>query len=729
MPAASSDEAKSAGRTHTWRFFRAGGVDQARLDSGSDLFALPSLDEKLWMALSCPVAALDMDPRTLALIDADNDGRLRVPDILAAVRWLRAVVSGPDQAAQAGNLLPLIALNTTTAEGQSIHSAATRLLDGLGLEDASEISLPQVLTAHATLSALPLNGDGVIPPGSVTDPALRQMVADIVVLFGGVADRSGQSGVDAALLDKAAAQAQAVRAWWADGRNNAEQIWPLGYDATAEAAKAAKAVRAKLDDYFARCRTAAFDARAAAAFSPSADELIALGRTPLSANAHELADLPLATISADPALPLRVGLNPAWVEAVGRFVERTVLPLLGSRQTLTGGDWNEIKAKLAGYEAWLARKPATPLHDLPSERLEVLLDAENVASVHDLITEDKAAAGDMEAVSLVERAILYRRDLLRLVNNFVTFREFYGRRSTAAFQAGVLLIDQRACELCLEVADPAKHAAVAGQAGLFLLYCSCTRKGGSETKRIVAAVTAGESDTLRIGRNGVFYDRHGYDWDATITAVVEHPISMGQAFWSPYKQFGRFVGEQLEKFAAGRAKAAQDDLAVAAAIATRTATEKTQPPPFDPARMAGILAAVGLGVGALGTALVTLLRGVLDLPWWQIPMLLVGLVLMVSGPSMALAAMKLRRRNLAPLLDGCGWAVNARALINLPFGASLTRLAKLPPSARLARNDPYAPGLSAWWWLVALVALVGGAAFAAYAVIGEQAVLAWFGIS
>jgi hypothetical protein len=242
-------------------------------------------------------------------------------------------------------------------------------------------------------------------------------------------------------------------------------------------------------------------------------------------------------------------------------------------------------------------------------------------------------------------------------------------------------------------------------------------------------VTAGESDTLRIGRNGVFYDRHGADWDATITAVVEHPISMGQAFWSPYKQFGRFVGEQLEKFAAGRAKAAQEDLAVAAALAARTATEKTQPPPFDPARMAGILAAVGLGIGALGTALVTLLRGVLDLPWWQIPMLLLGLVLMVSGPSMALAAMKLRRRNLAPLLDGCGWAVNARALINLPFGASLTRLAKLPPSARLARNDPYATGLSAWWWLAALVALVGGATFTAYAVIGEQAVLAWFGIS
>ena len=33
-----------------WRFFRAGGVDQVRIDTGEELLALDALDPKLWGA-------------------------------------------------------------------------------------------------------------------------------------------------------------------------------------------------------------------------------------------------------------------------------------------------------------------------------------------------------------------------------------------------------------------------------------------------------------------------------------------------------------------------------------------------------------------------------------------------------------------------------------------------------------------------------------------------------
>ena len=39
---------------HRWRFYRAGGVDQVRLDRGADILNLPDLDQKLWVALSAP---------------------------------------------------------------------------------------------------------------------------------------------------------------------------------------------------------------------------------------------------------------------------------------------------------------------------------------------------------------------------------------------------------------------------------------------------------------------------------------------------------------------------------------------------------------------------------------------------------------------------------------------------------------------------------------------------
>jgi len=52
---------------HIWKFFRAGGFDQVRLDTGADLMALDELDQKLWVALACPATGLEFDARTLAL--------------------------------------------------------------------------------------------------------------------------------------------------------------------------------------------------------------------------------------------------------------------------------------------------------------------------------------------------------------------------------------------------------------------------------------------------------------------------------------------------------------------------------------------------------------------------------------------------------------------------------------------------------------------------------------
>ena len=44
--------------TH-WRFFRAGGFDQVRLDTAAELLNIGSLDQKLWVALSCPVKGIE----------------------------------------------------------------------------------------------------------------------------------------------------------------------------------------------------------------------------------------------------------------------------------------------------------------------------------------------------------------------------------------------------------------------------------------------------------------------------------------------------------------------------------------------------------------------------------------------------------------------------------------------------------------------------------------------
>jgi hypothetical protein len=82
-------------------------------------------------------------------------------------------------------------------------------------------------------------------------------------------------------------------------------------------------------------------------------------------------------------------------------------------------------------------------------------------------------------------------------------------------------------------------------------------------------------------------------------------------------------------------------------------------------------------------------------------------VLIISAPSMLLAYMTLRRRNLGPLLDANGWAVNARARINLPFGAALTAVATLPKGSSRSLSDPYADKKRSWKaWLFLVVLLI-----------------------
>src|SRR3954454_430549 len=102
---------------YRWRFVRSGGFDQVRLETGADLLALGQLDQKLWAALSCPTHGLECDSETLELIDTDKDGRIRVPEILAAVKWAGAVLKNPDDLTRGDSALPLSAIDENTEEG------------------------------------------------------------------------------------------------------------------------------------------------------------------------------------------------------------------------------------------------------------------------------------------------------------------------------------------------------------------------------------------------------------------------------------------------------------------------------------------------------------------------------------------------------------------------------------------------------------------------------------
>jgi hypothetical protein len=247
---------------------------------------------------------------------------------------------------------------------------------------------------------------------------------------------------------------------------------------------------------------------------------------------------------------------------------------------------------------------------------------------------------------------------------------------------------------------------MAGLAGAFLAYLDCVRAATGEKTQIVAAFTAGDSDNLMVGRNGVFYDRQGRDWDATITKIVDNPISIRQAFWAPYKKFVRLLEEQVAKRAAAADAESHATLTTAAAGTANVGNVK---PPETKKIDVGTVAALGVAVGAIGTfvtALVGYATGVLKLGPLATGGAFVGIICLISLPSVVLAYIKLRKRNLGPILDANGWAVNTRARINVPFGATLSSVARLPRGARRDTSDRYAEKSFPWKLLVVITVLI-----------------------
>lgn len=683
-----------------WRFFRAGGFDQVKLESGAEMLAIDQLDQKLWVALACPTNGLHFDAATLALIDTDKDGRIRASELIAAVKWAGSLLKNPDDLLKGAKSLPLSAINDTTAEGDAILKSARQILLNLGKKDAPGVSLEDTDPAKV-FAGTAFNGDGIIIEESAGDDATKAAIRDIIACVGSEADRSGKPGINQAKVDQFFANALAYSDWW----NKAESdpaILPLG-DATAAASAAIKTVKAKVDDYFARCRLAAFDARAQAALNREEKEYLALAAKDLTITSSEIAGFPLARIEGLRPLPLTDGVNPAWAGAVTAFVANAVKPLLGDRTALTEADWTVLQSKVSPFDCWSAGKAGAVVEKLTLTRVREILDSKAKDSLTSLIAKDKAEEAKANAIAAVDKLVRFHRDLHLLCTNFVNFADFYNRGEPAIFQAGTLYLDQRSCALTLPVEDAGKHATMAGLAGAYLAYCDCVRKGSGEKRQIVAAFTDGDADNLMVGRNGIFYDRQGHDWDATITKIIDNPISLRQAFWSPYKKFVRMIEEQVAKRAAAAEAASDAKLAQAATAAAQAAP----PAPAAPKKVdVGTVAAMGVAFGAIGTffaALMGYAAGIVKLGPLAIVGALIGVILLISGPSMVIAWLKLRKRNLGPILDANGWAVNAKAKLNVPFGKSLTGVAKLPPGSSRDLMDPFAEKKSPWPKVIGLV--------------------------
>jgi hypothetical protein len=699
-------------KPHLWQFFRAGGFDQVKLQTGADLMNLDHLDQKLWVALACPTTGIEFDPKTAALIDSDGDGRIRAQELISAIRWAGSMLKDADELLKRRDGVPLSAINDAIPEGRQILGSARVILRQLGKVEADVITVADAAAATQSFAHTVFNGDGVIIPESADDTAVQQVVREAIAAVGSVMDRSGKPGIDAVKLEEFFGELTRFDAWVSASESEATKVLPAG-PLTAAAAAAMQAVKTKIDDYFGRCRLAAFEGRLSSLLNRTEEDYKALLTKDLTVSAQEISGFPVSRIVPGQPLSLVGGLNPAHATAMATFRSAAVLPLLGERESLNEEDWQMLQNRLAPYAAWLGTKAGVRVETLGIARVREILRGPAKAAIAALIARDRELEAEASGVASVEKLVRFHRDLIVLATNFVNFRDLYDGGSLAIFQAGTLYLDQRSCSLCITVVDPAKHAVMASLAGAYLAYVDCVRKATGQKLTVVAIFSQGDDENLMVGRNGVFYDRKGLDYDATITKIVANPISLRQAFWQPYKRFVRWVEEQIAKRAAEADAAASQKLTAAATAAVSKGGSPAAPVANTPQKVdIGTVAALGVAFGAIGgffTAVATLGK---DL-WAQGAFAMIGAILgvmvLISGPSLVMTYVKLRKRNLGPILDANGWAVNAKARINVPFGTRLTAIAELPPGSTRDLVDPFEETRRPWklYCVLVAVALLG----------------------
>lgn len=689
-------------KKYKWNFVNVGGSARVRINSGEDIAHLAELDPKMWTVLSCPTTGLEIDDKSLKYMDCDGDGKLRINDVISVSQWIMSMLKDKDLILKGSNSIDINDINTDDANGKKLFSSAKQILENLGKE-GTVISLSDTADITAIFAKTRFNGDGVITEASTDDADLKATIAAAVTTTAGVADRSGAQGVNAELIESFYKNLNDYVAW-CDAKVEA----PFG-DNTDAVINAYNALDAKVKDFFMRSKLAAFSPNSMASLDIQTSRIDAISAENLSTKNDEIAAYPLTHITGKSEIDINAAINPVWDN---NFNTIKSLALDASKTVITENDWAEIGGKFAAYQAWRNAKAGAAVEGLGIDAIKNFIAQDKKAELLDLVAQDAALKEESDNIEMVDKFLYIFRDFYKLLKNFVTFNDFYNKDNDvkAIFQCGTLIIDQRACKFCMRVNDTAKHSASAAPSGMYLVYCDCTTKSKPAKLQIVAAMTVGDIGALSVGKNGVFYDNDGLEWDAVITKIIDNPINISQSFWSPYRRMATAIENLINKSAADKdAKMMANATASINAAPAKTADPKAAAvaaPPFDIAKFAGIFAAIGMAVGMIGTALASIFKGLFALKWWQLIILFVGIILVISGPAMVMAWMKLRRRNIAPLLNANGWAINSNAKISIPFGETLTEIAKYP---KMKLNDPYAKkGMKPWqsWFLSIFTAIL-----------------------
>jgi len=691
-------------------FVNYGGSYQLRIETAEDLAALEQLDEPFWMATSAPIHQLRCDAVALQHLDANKNGRIISHEVKRTQVWLFRVLKTLAGVTQRRDTLILEDIDDEDPDGKKLLVAARRVLVNLDKADSVDITLQDIRDNKGIMAKDAVNGDGVIPPESITDADLQVLIRDIMSGIGSAEGATGAGGADTARLDEFLAEAQAFLDWQqaitvaADAGD--KRLLPLGPETSGAYARLA-AVRDEVDTYFDLCRLVALnEGLGRATPEPTAT-------TELFESSEKLRDYmsrsPLAKPDGSETLRFADPLNPFYREAVLALRDEVAVPLLGGdpdRTQITANEWRIVTQAFDPYREWQARKGGARVESLGTEKLEGYIKGDLPQRLRALITQDVEAGKELSALEDLEKLVLMQRWFIDVCNNFVSFPDLYDPDRNAMFEAGRLVIDGRVFDFNMRVQDVKTHSKRAESAGIFLLYSEVTAGPKEESFHIVTPVTARQRGNLAIEKRGVLFDFSGKEWDTRVVKVVENPISLSEAIAAPFKKITKLLSTAIDKISASAEKQLETGLTKSTTAVEKSVVQGMQAPTTTvptpaPAAVApasapaaggmsgarDVVLTGSLALAALGSSFAFIGSTLADLKSAQVlTIFCVGLAVVLI-PVVIIAAIKLHRRNLSGILEASGWAINARMRLSTRLARRLAPAPLHPGSFTKLRKD------------------------------------------
>ena len=636
---------------------RVGGAKQAAAGSFRDLAPLIELDDALWASTGINLTALRLEPRFLAFLDTDGNGRIRSDEVRAALRFLTANLadgSGVDAAS------PKLRLDAIAPEAKAILDAARTVLADLGRPDDAEISAADIAESAKLRSGSSGKGNGAVDP----DPAAE---AEAAAAAAEVKAAAGSAAAGPAELDAFAADAAAWIEWLRRPAND-PALLPFG-DATAAVAAAVAEVAPALDDYFLNA--------AARRFLDADPERIA--RKELTADILDAAELrtalgkiAVAAPSGDDTLDFAAPINPLWRDRIAAFAALEAVRKECDGSKLPAAAWTRLKSAVAPFTAWQAAKPANGwFASFTADEIAAKLDAPGLARLRELSDADLAEAKMLAARDELLKLVTYQQYMLEFLCNFVNLSRLFTPGKVSALQLGRLVMDGRVYSLTTAVPNLAEHKRIAATSNICVAYVEVTAAGGAK-RQLAAAITAGSMRNLFVGKCGIFYDADGTVCDARIVDFLEQPVSIIEALKDPFYRFGRFVGKQADRFFAAKSAAGEKEFGAKLDQSMAAASAPKPAAPGSGVNLPMLLAGGGIGIAAISSAVAFIAKALENVSVWKILAVILGIIAIFGGPLVVISLIKLATRSLSRFLEASGCAINPRIRMTRRIGRIFT---------------------------------------------------------